>query len=478
MAISALHEGQLFRFLTKPCPPEMLTKTLDDALEQYRLVRTEQILTHWLERTNEELSGLSQRLEEMVAQRTETLRRLHQFVSELNGLDTLEDVAEVVVATAAEMLHSRRVSLMLPHSSGEYLSIIAATDVADQIKERIRVPIGAPIAGWVFAQNRSMVVNEPAELPQESDRYDSDFFVSLPLISTSMTSPSGSVGVLNVTNQLNPTGYTDEDLANLKAIAEAAAIAIRNQIRLRERNEARDATILALAKLAENRDPETGTHLERVQHFCRLLAEGLAEKPHYASIIDRHFIDNLVRSCPLHDIGKVGIPDHILLKPGRLTPEEFEIMKRHSAIGGDTIRSLVEQGRNQQFLEMGMAIAYHHHEKWDGGGYPHGLSGQNIPLPARIVALADVYDALTCKRVYKEAMSHEKAVSIITEGNGKHFDPEMVEVFLARQNEFDRLRQELTDNLCSTSTSPVFSNRRALPDGEQPVTVAATNSVS
>ena len=157
------------------------------------------------------------------------------------------------------------------------------------------------------------------------------------------------------------------------------------------------------------------------------------------------FVETIVRSAPLHDIGKVGVPDHILLKPGRLTPEEFEIIKRHSTVGGDTIRSVIEQGPSQGFLEMGMIIAYHHHEKYDGSGYPAGMAGEAIPLPARIMAVADVYDALTSQRVYKKAMPHEEAAEIIRRDSGSHFDPDVVEAFLAREAEFKALAREYSD---------------------------------
>jgi len=248
------------------------------------------------------------------------------------------------------------------------------------------------------------------------------------------------------------THYDTECLAALRAVAEAAGVALSNQVRRQERDDARDAAILALAKLAEHRDPETGAHLERVQCFCRLTCEALAGSSPYARHITRSFVETIVRSSPLHDIGKVGIPDHILLKPGKLTPEEFEIMKRHAKIGGDTIRALIEQGRRQSFLQMGMEIAYHHHEKWNGSGYPEGLAGEAIPLSARILALADVYDALTTRRVYKPPMPHAEAVRIITEGNGTHFDPTVVAAFLQQAGEFERLAIALAEPIATLPT--------------------------
>lgn len=191
------------------------------------------------------------------------------------------------------------------------------------------------------------------------------------------------------------------------------------------------ATILALAKLAESRDDDTGNHLERIQVLCWLLAENLAELPEYRTVIDREFIHTLYHASPLHDIGKVGIPDSILLKPGRLDPDEFEIMKQHTLIGAETLEAVRKRYRNNLLINAGVEIARSHHERWDGTGYPDGLAGNSIPLCARITAVADVYDALRSNRCYKKAMTHEQAVSIIRDGKGTQFAPDIVEVFLA-----------------------------------------------
>jgi len=445
VAVSALHEGGIYRFLNKPCPGQILENTIHDSLEQYRLVMVERTLTADLNARNQELRELNDGLANRVTERTATIRGLYRFVTDLNGLDTLGEIAQLVVSTTAEVLHSKRVSLMLPDRSRSYLNIIAAAGIPEELKKQVRIPIGSPIAGRVFADAHSIVANDPDELSEHTERYDSVFFASAPLASTLLLTPGGPVGVLNVTEPAGNEPYKVEDLANLRAICEAAAIALRNQIRLQERNEARDATVLAMAKLAEQRDPETGAHLERVQRYCRLLAEALSQEPKYRTVINRSFIENIFRSSPLHDIGKVGIPDHILLKPGRLEPEEFEIMKQHARIGGDTIRSVMEQGYTQDFLEVGMMIAYHHHEKFDGSGYPDGLSGEAIPLCARVMAMADVYDALTSKRVYKEAMPHDKAAGILYKETGTHFDPDVVEAFRQREADFQHLAVQLGD---------------------------------
>lgn len=209
--------------------------------------------------------------------------------------------------------------------------------------------------------------------------------------------------------------------------------------------ETRDLVVFALAKLAESRDPETGEHLERMQKYSHILTMQLANTHQYKNEIDKQFIENLYRASPLHDIGKVGIPDAILLKPGRLSASEFENLKQHTTIGEDAIKKATKHGNSGGFLEMGADIARAHHERFNGSGYPDGLSGEDISLAARIVALADVYDALTSIRVYKTALEPEVARSMIIEETGKHFDPIIVDAFCAGWEELLHVRA-LVDN--------------------------------
>lgn len=205
------------------------------------------------------------------------------------------------------------------------------------------------------------------------------------------------------------------------------------------------STIFAMSKLAESRDPETGAHLERMREYCKVLAEHLAKHDDFKSIVDRTFIDNVYAASPLHDIGKVGILDNVLLKNGPLTDEEWVMMRQHPVIGAETLRAVDMEHPGNEFIKTGIAIAEYHHEKWDGSGYPYGIKGTEIPLEARILALGDVYDALTSKRCYKEAFSHEKSRGIITESNGTHFDPAIVEAFLNIEDEFIRIRSFYKD---------------------------------
>jgi putative two-component system response regulator len=219
------------------------------------------------------------------------------------------------------------------------------------------------------------------------------------------------------------------------------------QKRTREVQVIQDVTIMAMASLAETRDNETGNHLRRTQNYVRTLAMRLQAHPKYAAHLDDATIDMLYKSAPLHDIGKVGIPDAILLKPGKLTPEEFEIMKTHTTLGRNAI---VEAERlidaPSTFLRLAREIAHYHQEKWDGSGYPEGLAGESIPVPARLMAVADVYDALISRRVYKPPFPHEKSVAIIQDGRGKHFDPDMVDAFLQLQNEFHAIAERYADS--------------------------------
>ena len=205
--------------------------------------------------------------------------------------------------------------------------------------------------------------------------------------------------------------------------------------------ETREVAIFALAKLAESRDNETGEHLERVQRYSRVLAQRLAEDPAYEGQIDADFIRLVYLTSPLHDIGKVGIPDAVLLKPGRLTPAEFDVMKTHTAIGAHTLDAALARYPQARFLRMARDIAAAHHERWDGRGYPRGLGGEAIPLAARIVAVADVYDALTSKRVYKDAFPHDVAREIIAKDAGSHFDAAVVRAFLDAEEEFVAIRR-------------------------------------
>lgn len=217
--------------------------------------------------------------------------------------------------------------------------------------------------------------------------------------------------------------------------------------RTREINAIQDVTIQAMASLAETRDSDTGNHIRRTQFYVRALALCLRNHPRFDAFLTDSMINMIFKSAPLHDIGKVGIPDRILLKPGRFEPDEFTIMKTHTALGRDAIQAAENSlGLTVEFLSIAKEIAYSHQEKWDGSGYPEGLRGDAIPVSARVMAVADVYDALISRRVYKDGMPHEKAVAIIQDGRGSHFDPDIVDAFIAIQDEIQSIASRYADS--------------------------------
>lgn len=246
-------------------------------------------------------------------------------------------------------------------------------------------------------------------------------------------------------------------LARVKSqlLVKDAADFLRNQnqfleaevVKRTQRLEAiQDVTVMVMTSMAETRDNETGNHIMRTQRYVERLARHLQPHPRFAPLLTEDYIKLLFKSAPLHDIGKVGIPDHILLKPGPLTAEEFETMKQHTSLGYEAItRAETSLGTEVDFLRIAKEIALSHHEKWNGSGYPKGLSGDEIPVSARLMAIADVYDALVSKRVYKSAMTHAQAAEIIVSGKGQHFDPDVCDAFIAVQSDFQDIATAYAD---------------------------------
>jgi putative two-component system response regulator len=235
-------------------------------------------------------------------------------------------------------------------------------------------------------------------------------------------------------------------LRHLQRKSQAANRSLRKLLQLQVEKIAgvRVETILSIVKLAEARDDRTGRHVERVKALCRLIAVGLSGVAKYKTTIDSSWIEIFCNASPLHDIGKVAIPDRILLKPGPLNPAETAIMRTHAALGAETLRSLHESCPDNKFIELGIKIARSHHERWDGSGYPDGLAGEDIPLCARILALADSYDAIRSARCYKPAMPHSEALSRILRDSGKHFDPAVTAVFGELADKFRKVWEDLS----------------------------------
>ena len=277
---------------------------------------------------------------------------------------------------------------------------------------------------------------------------------------TSKTDPESeqlgmTVGAVDyITRPVTPAILLSRVKAHFMLAANAKTMRINNEYlefevskRTRQMAALQNVTILALASLAETRDSETGNHLKRTQHYMQLLCKHLRSHPKFHDFLSPERIQIMVQCAPLHDIGKVGIPDRVLLNPGRYSAAEFEIMKAHPTLGRDAIaKAQANAPQDGEFFEIAKQIIYSHHEKWDGSGYPQALAGDAIPIPARLMALADVYDALICRRVYKAGMPHERAVDIIVEGRGQHFDPDVVDAFLALGNEFQAVATRFADS--------------------------------
>lgn len=223
-----------------------------------------------------------------------------------------------------------------------------------------------------------------------------------------------------------------------------------------------DVSIHAMASIIGSRDSETGNHILRTQHYIYALCNHLRHKKKFGSVLTDEYIDEVYKAAPLHDIGKVGIPDSILLKPGRLTPEEFEVMKRHPVYGKVAIEKAEKRiGASINFLQVAKEIAYSHHEKWDGTGYPEGLSGTAIPLSARLMALADVYDALISRRPYKKPFSHHDAVAFIVAGRATHFDPDLVDAFIEINSAFQSIASQFEDETNEEELTGIAASLKA-----------------
>ncbi|TAJ20670.1 MAG: HD domain-containing protein [Planctomycetota bacterium] len=390
----------IFRFLPKPIGARELRRELAAGLVEHARRKREAERNGQFQFMSKVLSGFAERLDHQLVWQLRRIHHLIEYSNSLRSLGSLEELAQLSVRTSHELLPGRKFEIEI------------------QPPERARVDLVRGEAGEHIGEAAFVQPLETSE---------------------------GRVGELRVS--LAPgEQLSAEDRAIVEALAGYAALAAWNVVRRRQRDLSQHAAITALALLAERRDDETGRHVDRVSSYCRLVAEGLrADGKHVETITDA-FVDDLVRSAPLHDIGKVGIPDSILLKPGKLTSDEWEVMKTHTTIGADTLRRVAASSEfDNDFLRLGIEIAASHHEKWNGTGYPAGLAGEAIPLSARIVALADCYDALTTKRPYKQAWTHAAALQYVVEHAGTQFDPAVIAAFAARADQADAIRQRLAD---------------------------------
>lgn len=443
VAVNALHQAHIARFLNKPCPKEILQEMLNDGLEQYRLRIAERILQTQLQQANHQLNQLNEHLESLVAQKTRALQLQYGYVAQMARMTNSQSIIDTFSAAVTDLTGISEIALWLsPQHNDRFDCHFPKQHALPQFNQS---DCGnGVIAATLATKSRWLRALSPATI---SDFDLQTFINGKPFICQPLLNEKGVLGLLNLSAEIDRPHLDDSELAALAGMADVTATALQGHWNREAFEEAQDAIINALAKLSEYRDPETGAHLLRLKKYCTLLCTHLSQSSKFQDRVNADFAADLTRSSPLHDIGKVGIPDAILKKPGKLTAEEFEIMKDHAKIGGDTLRSVFDQYPSQNFIKCGMEIAYGHHEKWNGSGYPLGLSGEAIPLTARILALVDVYDALTCRRIYKPPFSREQANAIIAEGRGTHFDPDLVDAFLLVESNFHQIAEQFADKL-------------------------------
>ena len=396
VAAQAIEDGHVFRLLSKPCSFESLATAIEAALARHRELEARAKEAEFAQFRSQSLESLNGLLDERSRRQMQALARLNRLATDLNSSTSLRDIARHAAQAVHELLDGRSVLVQLySHREQDSVESSAGREMSARL-EVVRISEGARALGEI---------------------------------------------TVDVSRAL-----ARADRVLLESVAASTGVATQNELRRAERDFTHQTLILALASLSEARDSETGRHLERVAEYCRLVAEGLREDGLEQETLTNTWIADLARASALHDIGKVGVPDSILLKPGRLSPEEWVVMKRHAEVGGRTLERVIADAGPHRLLVLGRDIAWCHHERWDGSGYPRGLAGAEIPLCARIMALADVYDALTTVRPYKHAWSHREAIAWIEERAGKHFDPVVVQSFLRRDELADVIRRRLADS--------------------------------
>ena len=363
----------------------------------------------------------------------EELAAVCSMMETLDLSKDFEDALNTVAGSMSASLNVDLVVLSVPNqdfywaSAGQAATEVQLSELSHTLLQRIDE------AQDSFAMNN---LHSDDEIASEASDYAH--------VAATPLEVDGDPGVLAFLRVRVEDQIDTSDLRVLETIAREVSILLANKKIHEEQNQLYESSIFSLANLAELRDDDSGQHLKRIEKYCFILANHLEDTNEYRNEIDKRFVEQVSKASALHDIGKVRIPDAILLKPERLTLEEYAIMKKHTVIGGDTIRDIEMESACQghPFLVLSRQIAYSHHERWDGEGYPHGLRGQDIPLAARITSIADVYDALTTKRCYKPAFPHKKAVEILRRGSGSQFDPILVDTFLTVSEEFNKIRMQ------------------------------------
>ncbi len=392
-----------------------------------------------------EIEALNDNLEARIQQASKRLELLYSFVRDLNKAQDAERIYDLMIDAVKSISGCKRVSIMVLDRNSNKLSCKRALGIAPEVAKQMCVQSDSGIAGKVFSTGTTMVARAHGAGDNAPGAYQSDTFLSTPLVSTYMVSGSKRLGVLNVTDKPDGEPFSADEIDCICSIADSAAIALHNAEQRSNLSHSLNALLSTVGRLSEYRDEETGLHLERVKEYTHILAMRLGNCPGFSDVVTQRFIEDIYQAAPLHDIGKVGISDDILNKPGALTDEEFQIMKTHTTIGHRTLQLAIEEAGPIPLLELCANIAYCHHERYDGKGYPRGIAGDDIPLSARIIALVDAYDAITSQRCYKKPLPHSEAVEIIKKDAGTHFDPRIVEAFLDVADEFDRIRETKAD---------------------------------
>lgn len=398
-------------------------------------------------RAYRECDALNRRLCVEIDRHADRVELLYGYMRELNRARNENDIYRVMVEAIQKATQSRRVSVMLNDDHTGRLVCKYAVGIDPQVAEMMSVDPGSGIAGQVYTTGTTVAATAVETAKNPNRRYNGDTFLSTPLVSTYLADHEERLGVINVTDRTGDQPFSAEDVECICSIADSAAIALHNVQRRNRLKKSISALLLTVGRLSEYRDEETGLHLERVREYAQTLVKRLADSPKFRSVITPEFIENIAQAAPLHDVGKIGIPDDILNKPGKLTEDEFQIMKAHTTIGRHTLALALEETGPIPLLQMCVDIAYCHHERYDGLGYPRGICGKDIPLSARIIALVDAYDAMTSKRCYKEAIEHERVVAIIRKEKGRHFDPDVVDAFLEVADQFDVIRAAKADEI-------------------------------
>jgi len=423
-----------------------------DTVELLARVRT----VHRLATAYREVESLNACLEDEIRQKTHRLQILYDYTRQLSQRQSRDEILDLIVDCVRDATGSERISLMLTDDTGEYLTCARAVGIDPDIVKKIRVKNMEGVAGKVFQSGKTFVAQAYGENLDELDRgYEREAFLSTPLVSTSLKMQDEILGVLNVTEKDDDEPFSQDEIECIRSIADAGAIALNNLIRRTRLERSVRVLLTTVGRLSEFRDDETGLHLERVSQYVKVLARQMASEGPYAGQISDEFVEFIALAAPMHDIGKVGIADDILIKPAALTDEEYAIMKTHTTIGYRVLSMAMQGTGPVPLLQQCIDIAYCHHERFDGRGYPRGIKGEDIPLTARMIALVDAYDAITSRRRYKEAKPHAAAVDIIREDSGTHFDPAVVDAFLKCESAFVEIAERLADTEVVTALQPV-----------------------